>query len=299
MTTKGDFIGFKINDIHSSELGIVRVSSSGSRYEEDLLPSFSDKTLKVEGANQTYYFGTNFTDKIIDVDFAFDEITEERFRKLKAVLGQNGIFDLTFDELPFKTWRAKTKSAPSIKYLCFDEYLGGKKQRVYKGEGRITFVCYYPYAYSKFNTLAEYKDDNKNEWAAASRLPETGPVRRVDDLSTTYTFVNAGDVPMDFEMYYFFPDNTDKDSITLTLLDGSTLSFQGIKKLGEDTGFRINSALNLVEGFTGLKGEEVLSGNIYNKYKTGGYFYKIGTDAESIKSVGMMPYKFDFRYLYL
>jgi hypothetical protein len=34
---KGDFIGFTLGDIHSSELGLVRVSD-GSRYNEDLLP---------------------------------------------------------------------------------------------------------------------------------------------------------------------------------------------------------------------------------------------------------------------
>jgi hypothetical protein len=34
---KGDFIGFTLGNIHSSELGLVRVSD-GSRYNEDLLP---------------------------------------------------------------------------------------------------------------------------------------------------------------------------------------------------------------------------------------------------------------------
>jgi hypothetical protein len=34
---KGDFIGFTLGNVHSSELGLVRVSD-GSRYNEDLLP---------------------------------------------------------------------------------------------------------------------------------------------------------------------------------------------------------------------------------------------------------------------
>jgi hypothetical protein len=34
---KGDFIGFTFGGIHSSKLGLVRVSD-GSRYNEDLLP---------------------------------------------------------------------------------------------------------------------------------------------------------------------------------------------------------------------------------------------------------------------
>jgi hypothetical protein len=35
---KGDFLGFTYNKLHSSELGIVRVSD-GSRFNENLLPT--------------------------------------------------------------------------------------------------------------------------------------------------------------------------------------------------------------------------------------------------------------------
>ena len=41
---KGDFIGFTFNGVHSSELGIIRVSE-GDRYNESLLPSLSSKTI--------------------------------------------------------------------------------------------------------------------------------------------------------------------------------------------------------------------------------------------------------------
>jgi hypothetical protein len=35
---KGDYMGFTYNHVHSSELGIVRVSD-GSRFNENLLPT--------------------------------------------------------------------------------------------------------------------------------------------------------------------------------------------------------------------------------------------------------------------
>jgi len=35
---RGDYIGFSYNGIHSSDLGIVRVSE-GSRFNENLLPT--------------------------------------------------------------------------------------------------------------------------------------------------------------------------------------------------------------------------------------------------------------------
>ena len=56
---KGDFLGFTYNGIHSSELGIFRVSD-GSRYTENLLPTIQDKTVQVPGADGTYYFGSYF-----------------------------------------------------------------------------------------------------------------------------------------------------------------------------------------------------------------------------------------------
>ena len=52
---------------------------------------------------------------------------------------------MVFDELPFKTYRAKIRSKPDIKYVPFENKETG--QRIYKGEGKITFVCYYPYAF--------------------------------------------------------------------------------------------------------------------------------------------------------
>lgn len=297
MTIKGDFIGFTINNIHSSELGIVRVSS-GSRYEEDLLPTFNDRTLKVDGANQTYYFGSDDTDKTISIDFAFDQLTEKQLRQLRNVLGQKKISDLTFDEAPYKTWRAKAKNSPSFKYICFDEEINGTTQRVYKGEGSVDFICYYPYAYSRYNTLGEYKDTNKNEWAEASRIPETGHTQSSTASTLTYNFVNAGDLPMDYKLYYYFDDNVNKENCVITLSDGSTLSWRGIQKLGNDTGFVVDSALNLIQGFTGEKGKEVISKNLYNRYKTGGCFFKIDNINKTLNSNGMIPYKFEYRYLY-
>jgi hypothetical protein len=53
----GDFLGFKIGDIHSSQLNITRVSS-GDRYEDNLLPQLKNTTIEVPGSDGTYYFDT-------------------------------------------------------------------------------------------------------------------------------------------------------------------------------------------------------------------------------------------------
>ena len=45
---KGDYLGFTFNGKHSSNFGIVR-TSSGSRFDEDLLPTIQDKSVQVPG----------------------------------------------------------------------------------------------------------------------------------------------------------------------------------------------------------------------------------------------------------
>ena len=72
---KGDYIGFKYNNIHSSELGIIRVSN-GSRFEENLLPNMQDKTVQIPGSDGSYYFGSYYTSRQINLSFAFDGMTE-------------------------------------------------------------------------------------------------------------------------------------------------------------------------------------------------------------------------------
>jgi phage-related protein len=57
-----DYIGFTYNNVHSSDLGIVRVNN-GSRFEENLLPTIKDKTVEVPGRDGVYYFGSQYTQR--------------------------------------------------------------------------------------------------------------------------------------------------------------------------------------------------------------------------------------------
>jgi len=56
----GDFLGFQLGDIHSSQLNITRVSNS-NRYTENLTPNFIDTTVQVPGKDGTYYWDTFYT----------------------------------------------------------------------------------------------------------------------------------------------------------------------------------------------------------------------------------------------
>lgn len=184
---KGDFLGFTFDGIHSSELGIMRVSD-GSRYSENLLPSFQDKTTQIPGNDGTYYHGSYYTQRQFNISIAFDDLSEEQLRRLKQIFGDKNIHSLIFDEVPYKVYKVKTTGAPNLKYVCFDNVndifagrdlkKGGKKdrdtlynsyvkpplKRVYKGEGQLNFIAYTPYARSRFKYIDEYNNNNIKEW---------------------------------------------------------------------------------------------------------------------------------------
>lgn len=149
---KGDFIGFTFGGIHSSELGLMRVSD-GSRYNEDLLPPLQDKKAQVTGRDGEIYFGSQYMTKPIKVPVAFDNMNEESFQKLRKLLSNKKPQFLWFDEKPYKQWLVKTASAQSFKWVCFDEYRNEKKERIYKGEGTLEFNCFSSYATSRVTYL--------------------------------------------------------------------------------------------------------------------------------------------------
>lgn len=140
-----DFIGFTYNGKHSfRDLHIYR-TSNGSRYNDNLNAALTDKTADVPGGDGQYYFGTTHKNKTFSVSYAFDNLTESGLRLLKQTFDGKDIHDLIFDEEPYKVWSAKVTGTAQIKHLCFEESEG---QRTYKGEGSITFTCYYPYAHT-------------------------------------------------------------------------------------------------------------------------------------------------------
>ena len=76
---KGDFTGFSFDGIHSSILGITRVSD-GDFYEENLHPDFENKITSVPGKDGEYYFGNDYGSKPIKISIAFDSVTEKQLR---------------------------------------------------------------------------------------------------------------------------------------------------------------------------------------------------------------------------
>ena len=267
-----DFVGFTYNNIHSSDLGIVRVSD-GSRFNENLLPTIQDKTVQVPGGDGTYFFGSYYTQKQFTVSFAFDKMTEEQLALFKKTFGDKKIHSLIFDELPFKVYQAKVTGTASIKHLAFSE---GATNRVYKGEGSIQFTAYNPFATSRYKILDQYSDyTNQIEWANASGIltKDEQKAYEVDYVSygrSSIVLHNPGVKESDFIFTIKFKGNAIPAG-ALTLSDNSkTLTWSAIQSIGgNDAYIKINTKLNLVEGYTS---DGKKTGNIYNRYFTGTFF---------------------------
>ena len=294
MALSGDFIGFTFNGVHSSDMGIIR-TSDGSRFNENLLPTFTDKTVQIPGGDGTYYFGSNYTQRQIPISIATDELTETQFRQLKQWLGDKQIHPLVFDEAPYKTYMVKTSSIPTLKFICFDNITKNNGEivvnRVYKGEGSLQFIAYFPFARCTKKYLSEYTDSNKEEWASASGLLTTQG--DYDGTGAEINLYNPGDVETDFFAYYA---RTSLKRLTKIYINSNILNFDFSNNDNViDTYIRINSKANLIEG---CDENFKPTGTLYNKFITSGDFFKIPTGENQLLSVGANCVKIEYDYLY-
>lgn len=158
-----DFIGFTYNGKHSIDyFGIYR-TSDGSRYNDNLVPQMNDKTADIPGGDGQYYFSTHHKTRQFSIPIAFDNLTESKYREMRQWLDGKGIYDLIFDEAPYKAYSAKVTGTPQLKTICFST----NGERIYKGEGTIQFTCYYPYAHSIETTKARedaYSGNSTIRW---------------------------------------------------------------------------------------------------------------------------------------
>ena len=294
-----DFCGFKWRGEHSSDHGIVRVSD-GSRYNDTILPAFQDTTQKMPGSDSTLYWESFYTNKTFPINIAFDHLTEDDYRKLRQWLNGKDRGELVFDEAPYKAYTVKLQSAPQLKTICFNE----DNQRIYKGEGTISFVAYYPFARGVYKFETDAKDIiNVEEWIDASGLKgATKDNYNSFSEEGSCNLYNAGDLSTDFKLIV----NIENKPTNITLKTNEnqiigSLNFS-LAKQGDDTYVRFNSATQLIEGLKqSTNGEFELTGNLYNKYITEGDWFKIPV-GESVINIAETSHSdkptIDYDYLY-
>ena len=186
------------------------------------------------------------------------------------------------------------------------------KERIYKGEGTIEFICYFPYAKSLYNVLDYYTTkanpsfdaSQVREWAKSSGILSAAerssllldtPIETDvnGDRRTEFYVYNPGDIDVGFYLYIPFKNGqivpTVGDRIVVAA-DTDTLVFDPITAkpsktpgLRED-GIVINTVNHLIEGvqfdpitedYDGRSKTWQRTGNLYNEYIAGGYFPKI------------------------
>ena len=291
---RGDFIGFQFGNETSDSLHIIRVSSS-NRYNESLLPEFTDQSTTIIGGNQSLYFGSNYNLRQFAMDIAFDELTEEQFVHLTEVFSDTMPQRLIFDERPYKYYLAKVSTEPKFDYICFDEYITGydEPQRIYKGEGTLDFVVYGTFAHSVYNYLEDYRNlrlgnpgyyEMIDQWERSTHMLESRKVNGTTYYDTYLQTVsgkglfnvwNAGDRAADWTIDIDFSFAAVGDGKVIGTVPSFTLTFNGkqiktrqIQIIGErenlPDGIRIDSS---IYGIVGYKGEAKESTRqLFNKY---------------------------------
>ena len=324
----GDFLGFTFGGVHSSDLGIVRISN-GNDFTEQLTPEMRDITVEIPGLDGQYYFGSSYSPKSIDVEFAFDSLTESQFRRLRRIFGTKENRELIFDERPYKKYIAKISSPIELSFVCFDEriktignardgvrvkrnpiieeidgeevitgYTFEKEQvtpyvysditqPIYKGKGKITFECYFPFAKSAFKTLPT---GDSTDWAASSGILSPDLYQQFDSYSNEtgeINIYNAGDLKTGFRLYCPFSVSTSLKLAYIPLAGGdieAELNIQDVEPQenseSTDIGMLIDTNTGLIQGVQEFHFEfgnatYITSGNLYNRYVKSGYFFQI------------------------
>ena len=137
----------------------------------------------------------------------------------------------------------KCVSPPNFKYICFDHL----ETRLYKGEGSVNLVAYYPYALATFSPFF---------------------------LNTDIAMINnVGDLDAQIKILYKMSNAENLSSLTLEDIKNNQidiLKFNQIENQGEDSYILINSKTHLIEG---LDSQKQKTGNLYNKFIKSGDFF--------------------------
>lgn len=156
-----------------------------------------------------------------------------------------GIKPLIFDEYPYKKYMVKCAQPPQLKYICFD----WKEFRIYKGEGTVQLIAYYPFAFSVVSPSLKHE--------------ETGSIVN-----------NNGDMPANLEILYDLNEVSGDILLQLRLSENSSnigqLQLKNVVRTPGDRYMMINTQTQLIEGLDANKNR---TKTLYNRYIDSGDFF--------------------------
>lgn len=175
-------------------------------------------------------------------------------------------------------------------------------RRIYKGEGTVQFVSFYPFArcgnhpefgVSKWgnyytNSSSAWISSNASQWLGAAGLSSSQGYYDITPSNVIHTY-NPGDMDADVALW-FVPVagmSITCDGQSFTLGDGFALN-------SEDTYIRYNSRTQLFEGSTS---NFAITSNLYNDQIHGGFKIPMGVSSIRAAQPSALA-KIDYDYLY-
>ena len=314
MSTYEDFIGFSFEPygeslVHSSDLNILRVSD-GSRYGINLLPTMKEQTADIPGGDGTYWWNTTYTQLQFGINIAFDSLSEYNIRRIKQVFNGKKMGKLIFDETPYKYWAVKVTGTPTLRFVSFNE----NGNRVYKGEGTINFIAYFPYAISTIKYLEEAVGDrfaNQNEWVDSLGLKQSisstgisGSSFDLMDSSHRIYVYNPGDLEVYPRFYFGSSESVSSSNFPTQLQLGDKILVINWNLLTPSENFIcIDCTTHLINGCELIDGNYVKTSNLYNLCITQGDFFSIPV-SDQVQQINVsisnnVTGKAEYNYLYL
>ena len=198
----------------------------------------------------------------------------------------------------------------------------GRTQRIYKGEGKISLICYFPFAKSVYKQLPVGEEESS--WAVSSGILSANDYISYDtytipETGTPYIKIyNPGDIETGFRLYIPFNGWSD-GAVTLSYQENASDTFTDVLVINKptpqryggttenpinDIGILIDTNNGLIIGVSEASDNNVTTtGNLYNKYVEVGHFFKIqpyelGDEAKITITNGNGSIKIFYDYLY-
>lgn len=226
----------------------------------------------------------------------FDEPIKKKFSELHnigTIDPDSGVSEGVITELPDGvrvTERIPTEDGYEIVREKVDPWVYDYEhtQTIYKGEGKISFICHFPFAKSVYKQLPIAEEES--DWVISSGiLSATERDNRLIDVfnDNQIKVYNPGDVETGFRMY--LPAEVANTSTSLTYLDEvnqiiASLYLKPIEMKNTDVGVLIDTNNSLIIGVSEAPlgpnptdGDITYktSGNLYNEAVESGQFFKI------------------------
>ena len=205
-----EYVDFTIDNVDiRTTYNIYRTSDGKDGYELKGTPKLENNTSEVPGGNGMYYFGTKYRERAIKIPFAFDHLYREDWIKFVNLFKRDRYHTLVFCEEPYKKYRVRLDSEPTINAIPCDSNDSTPKT-IFKGTGSIDLVCDDGFAHSVSTNISDYSGlANYNDWIAESGIIDlTG----YNTLSATadengwkeIVVHNGGNLPTDFILNFLF-----------------------------------------------------------------------------------------------